>query len=358
MIEQISIHNFRGFSTIQVSGLKRVNVIVGRNASGKTAFLESIFMASSGAGPQVTLQLRALRQFGGQVVLAVPDSVAYRSLWADLFHWFEQDKTISIEIVGTDNDSRSMHISYGQPESQLLPFDTKTVTPSQPLSPAVMPQIVFEWRRGDDPPIVVRPKFTAKGLEIEGGTVEHFPILFFGPHITDLPEENARRFSELSKVGESKAIENAVRTEYPFITRLSIEYSASLPAVWASLKNSRQKIPVALISDGINKLMSILLGIAARRKGTMLIDQIEDGFYFARMPSVWKMIYRFAEENEVQIFATTHSIECLTALREAMRSHEDDFALIHAELKNGYCDLKMTKGKFLEAALGQGFELR
>ncbi|MGA3324635.1 MAG: AAA family ATPase [Terriglobia bacterium] len=358
MIDEIFIEHFRGFSSTHITGLKRVNVIVGKNASGKTALLESIFLSAGAAGPQVTLQLRALRQLGN-ILQIVGEPSAYRSLWEDLFHWFDQDKTVSIKIVGSNADSRSMRVLYEDSPSQLLPFGLDASSSSRPLSTTLMPQVLFEWQRGDDPPIQVRPKIGPRGFEFEGASAEHFPVIMFSPHATDAPDENAKRFSGLSKTGKISSIVRILRAEYPFIRSLSIEYSGTVPTVHASLThNYGKKIPVALISDGINRLLSIMLGIGTFPKGAILIDQIEDGFYYARMPSIWKALYRLAQLNEAQIFATTHSLECLSALQEAMRGNENDFSLIYAQKENGVCKITTTKGKFFEATIKQGFDPR
>jgi AAA15 family ATPase/GTPase len=117
-------------------------------------------------------------------------------------------------------------------------------------------------------------------------------------------------------------------------------------------------LPVALVSDGVNKLLSILLSIANFPKSSILLDEIENGFYFDRMASICKTIYRFASEQNAQIFASTHSQEFLNAVREVMRGTEDDFALLHAQRDNGACSIRTTEGRFFGATLGQGFEIR
>lgn len=352
MIDQIAIHNFRGFSSQQVSGLKRFNVIVGKNASGKTSFLEAVFMCAGASGPNVALSMRGMRQLGNSVLLTA-SKADYQSLWSDLFHWFEQDKTIAIEATGTSGDSRSMRIRYGNSAIQLLPFGTQT-----PQQSTFIPPIVFEWQRNEEPPISVIPKITAKGIEIEGASVEHFPAVMFGPHIGDSAEEVGKRFSELSKDGRIDSVVDALKFEHPFIESLSIEYSVSSPVVFASFKGNRRKLPIALVSDGVNKLLSILLSIANFPKSSILLDEIENGFYYDRMASICKTIYRSAKENECQIFATTHSSEFLKALQESIQGNEADFALLHAQRENGSCSMRTIKGKFLEASLEQGIEIR
>ena len=48
MYSRISIKNFRVIGSLEVDGLRRINLIVGRNNSGKTSFLESLFLLAEG----------------------------------------------------------------------------------------------------------------------------------------------------------------------------------------------------------------------------------------------------------------------------------------------------------------------
>ena len=48
MIKSLHAENFRCFKELDLSGLQRVNVVVGKNATGKTALLEAIRLALGG----------------------------------------------------------------------------------------------------------------------------------------------------------------------------------------------------------------------------------------------------------------------------------------------------------------------
>jgi len=100
------------------------------------------------------------------------------------------------------------------------------------------------------------------------------------------------------------------------------------------------------------------LSIASASKGTLLIDQIEDGFYFKKMASIWKVVHKFAKANGTQIFATTHSQECLDALLPVLEANEEDFALVRASRLNNVPTLRVIDGKGFSSALSQEFELR
>ena len=43
MISELKIESFRGFTSLDLRGLKRVNLVVGENNAGKTSLLEGIF---------------------------------------------------------------------------------------------------------------------------------------------------------------------------------------------------------------------------------------------------------------------------------------------------------------------------
>ena len=136
-----------------------------------------------------------------------------------------------------------------------------------------------------------------------------------------------------------------------------------------------EKIPIALLSAGINKLICILLAIAQNPKGLVLIDEIENGFYFDRLLPIWKLIHSFASDHEVQLFASTHSAECLRALIPVIEGNEKDFSLIrmiNQEVPKGagataldlglrvtnQIALESFRGRTLLAALRQHGEVR
>ncbi len=349
MIEGIKIQNFRCFSDIEVQGLKPINIIVGENASGKSAFLEAIFL-SAGAYPLNTFQFRAARQLGSQFELR-PDSASYWGLWEDLFNDFDLTKQIRIKVSGVGS-SHSLNLVRTLESSQTVSLGT------QPVPPQAFPLLTFEWERKGGHPIRVTPTMKGNSLTVEVPQHDHFPTLHFGPHISDLPQDNASRFSELSKDGKIQPVIDALRTEFPFVKTLSLEINSGIPTVFAEVEESHRKLPVGLISDGVNKLLSLLLGIANNRNGTILIDQIEDGFYFKKMPSTWRVIHSFAKENQAQVFATTHSQECLDALFPVLDANEEDFALLRASRSDGSIKFTVSNGRKFSSALSQEFELR
>ena len=102
-------------------------------------------------------------------------------------------------------------------------------------------------------------------------------------------------------------------------------------------------IPVQLMGDGISRILSLALAIASNPSGIVLVDEIENGIHHSVMEKVWKALGAFALSYDVQIFATTHSYECIGAAYRAFEyDDEDELRLFRIE-KDGQSKYKAVK---------------
>ena len=91
-----------------------------------------------------------------------------------------------------------------------------------------------------------------------------------------------------------------------------------------------------------------------------MIDEIETGIHYTRMKEFWKTIIVAAQKNDVQIFTTTHSKECLSYFQMAVEecNIEKDARIIRlAETKNGIKAYTNTYEQF-QSALVADSEIR
>lgn len=353
MIEAVQIQNFRCFKNASVRDLKRINLLVGKNAGGKTAFLEALFV-NRAADPRVALRIRSFRGLAKHVEIS-REPQSYEALWKDLFYQFNHNQRICVEVEDSTKGGRTLEIFYEEVGAPALLFG-KTPLDSDRIRPERIAEVVFRWVSPGGT-VVVRPRFTDLGLVFQG-TGESQPAIFFGPSFREAPEQSAERFSNLSKRGEEQAVVAAIQHEYPFVKSLSVEIDAGVATIYASLGEAAEKIPVPLVSDGINKLLGILLGMASYPGGVILIDEVENGIFHERLPSVWALMRGFADRFNVQVFATTHSRESIEAAAEAMLDHEDDLCLLRAEKEDGEARIYRYSGAELTGAIQHGFEIR
>jgi AAA15 family ATPase/GTPase len=87
----------------------------------------------------------------------------------------------------------------------------------------------------------------------------------------------------------------------------------------------------------------------------LLIDDIENGIHCETLPQIWKGIATLAASENIQVFATTHSRECLAAAHETMKALPAyDFALHRLQRVNGQLQAVTHDQAMLEAALQSG----
>jgi len=57
--------------------------------------------------------------------------------------------------------------------------------------------------------------------------------------------------------------------------------------------------------------------------GVLLVDEIDTGLYHGTQTDVWRLLIGTAKHLNVQIFATTHSWDCVEAFQEALENSAD-----------------------------------
>jgi AAA15 family ATPase/GTPase len=101
--------------------------------------------------------------------------------------------------------------------------------------------------------------------------------------------------------------------------------------------------------------------IASNPNGVIVIDEIETGFYYEVLDKVLRKICDFAEQedNNVQVIATTHSYELLSAFASAMEGREEDFSLLRSsQSDSGAASIKISRGTAAVSAIRQHLEVR
>jgi AAA15 family ATPase/GTPase len=345
MIEALEIKKFRCFDFVEVIGLRRINIIVGANASGKTTLLESLFLISG--KPEISFRLKTWRGLGDRVT--VNAQTWEDSPWKDLFFNLDRDNLIFIGLKNSVELTRSLRISAKPSQGVLIP------QPGEASQATAIAPIEFEWSKGNKTLGIVQPVLTPKGLTIEGAP-EPLPVSFFASAVPIYVEETANRISQLSKQKEDRKFFELIRQLFPIIEDLSIEIETGVPMIHASLSAVPRKIPLGLVSSGISKLVAILSAIATQR--VVLIDELENGIHYKKLPEVWSALNETAKTYDTQIFASTHSKECLDALVPAMEGRENDFALLRTRSEHGKYIVDSVAGEHLYSALKEGIEIR
>ncbi len=122
-------------------------------------------------------------------------------------------------------------------------------------------------------------------------------------------------------------------------------------------------VPINVMGDGIRRLLSIIVTIANQKNGFIFIDEIENGFHNKTLKVLWETIFDTAREYNVQIFATTHSYECIKSFHKAYiyNKHiedKDDIKLFRIENRQEKHLAHSFSHEELEDLLTENWEVR
>lgn len=67
-------------------------------------------------------------------------------------------------------------------------------------------------------------------------------------------------------------------------------------------------------------MLGIALSLSRARGGILLVDEIDTGIHYSVMESMWRLVCSTANRLDVQVFATTHSHDCVKSLSAISRS--------------------------------------
>ena len=61
MLERLHIRNYRLFNDLKIDQLSRINLIAGKNNSGKTSLLEALYLLAGGGNAQLAVNANIVR---------------------------------------------------------------------------------------------------------------------------------------------------------------------------------------------------------------------------------------------------------------------------------------------------------
>ncbi len=68
------------------------------------------------------------------------------------------------------------------------------------------------------------------------------------------------------------------------------------------------------MGDGMWRMLAMAIAITHCKGGFLLVDEIDTGLHHTVMSDMWKLIFNAAKRFDVQVFATTHSYDCVYSL--------------------------------------------
>lgn len=326
MLHTLDLKGFRGFGSYRLSGLTRVNLLVGKNNCGKTSVLEAIELLASGGNPRVLYN--SLKRRGEKGTRRMHEPVMDV---AHIFHGHACAPGVSFEL-SSNNGKRTLKV-------KILSLEE------------VEDRRVERWRRSrlfdpdeeGPPPLAMHIDRGVPGREIllpvmEDGTIgigyERYPRLVSSGHsgtpvhflTLDAfdPASMGKQWDTVLEEGVEAEIVADMKLLVPDLDSIVFLTSDNTgSSIRIGLRNDRRRVPIGAYGDGMRQLLALRLSFVGASNGVLLIDEIDAGLHWTVMEDVWQFVVEVASRLNVQVFATTHSFDCIRGLGSLLRNRPE-----------------------------------
>nr|WP_244981977.1 ATP-binding protein [Corallococcus exercitus] len=353
LLPSFRIQGFRAFRDLEIPRLGRVNLIVGKNNVGKTTLLEAIKVYA--AGLDAPWEIRELLERRQEIRRGSPREKSSPQIDIEraFFQPISPSGHASISLGPSDEEKQLLI------EPTLLVPANDNKTPEEQFFAHVYPE--GNAQEGDE----------VWEVGLGGVPIRHVPLRLLSDvhsfQVSDprqrglrlgpkgvltcgyLPARGIDRFNigalwdSIVLTANEQSTLQALRIIAPDIERVSLVEDPRQKGMRYALivrKTRSTPEPLHSMGDGMNRIFELALSLVSAKDGLLLIDEVENGVHYSAQEQLWRFIFEASSQLNVQVFATTHSWDCIAAFQKAASSHPEDGMLISLAQTDG--DIKAT----------------
>lgn len=324
MLQSLKIEGFRGFQNFEMANLGRINLLVGKNNSGKTSILEAIQFLYAQNNIDIFLETISYRgEFGWS-----ESNLPSRTKVFEICHLFPGHEIIPSKKIIISGYGKSylasVTISVESIPIQLSLFSDKNDDINQNNDNNFDNE---EWGK-----LILSIGWIGSQKPIE------MELLANGT----LARDSIRRIASLSRISHKIGIDNKIELKFltPFsltssdmatlfdnivlspledliieslkIIEPKIERIASVGSgkyltsnnlgvrggFLIKIKNHDQPIPIGSLGDGFWRMLGLVLAMVNLENGILLVDEIDSGLHFTVMTDMWKVVWETAKKTQ------------------------------------------------------------
>ncbi|WP_311273291.1 MULTISPECIES: AAA family ATPase [unclassified Rhizobium] len=333
-IDRFDIGSFRGLTDIRLENLSRINLLVGSNNAGKTSILEAIavhfnaFDIVEWYNIARTREGRSITPFAD--ALSTLDSLRWMFPSDNALMW-DDSNTLPIHLESSRGDATDVVTATCKQTRGILPYEMirrdvgnnrvgldgepvedvglligVNATLTQDMLLPVEHSMDFQlWSQ-----LGLRSEMTRARRKVN--------LQFLAPYGHRSTPQNLRRLTEATHLGTRNDIDDLLRDLDERLQGVEIITSEDGRTPKIAVRTKKGGLfPLAVLGDGVRRALSIALALQSAKNGILLIDEIEAALHVSALDRVYCWLSNAVESYNVQVFATTHSLEAIDAIIKA-----------------------------------------
>jgi predicted ATPase len=394
-LSSLAVKNFRQLRDLSIADLGHLNLIVGGNNSGKSTLLDALRLFAGKAAPSLIEELllshgelqntiqdasgdllpeQAIANlfFGRKFPVADGDRIivgdADLKQFASLEHIYLQEEFESREIDGEAATFRRLRrlakANAAQASSaieavEIVSSDGPDLLGAAARTTRIALEDMFSKRpsvrsRLEESIVGIPYSYVSSRFNTQNSLAEAWDavVLTDGESLA----LDALRIIEPQTVGLAFVQNNRPRAYRASPSRPVDERIAVLKVVGVELP-----VPLQSMGDGMARLLQLVLSALRAGDGFLLVDEIENGLHFSVQERLWDVLFALSKRYGLQVFATTHSSDCVRAFSEVSLRYQDlDGKLLHMDRveSNGEAVVSVMSERALSDLISSSIEVR
>jgi len=356
MYKYLKIENFRGFKKLEIDNLKQISLFVGKNNCGKTTIIESLFLITGPTNPSLPIRISEIRGLSPMDL----------SSWTTIF--YNLDIKLCINISAELTKPYEKRVLKIKPNIETFTYTTNSKNKkddaldfdkSYSVTTPTFDSLILEYnykQAGKKRAKKVTSRLIKREPDVIGQQKEKYKDYLIGAYISSnmkLADIDSRFHSLLMKKRTDEIVEILKQME-PSFKSLDIGRDRVL---YCDIGLER-RLPINIMGDGFITVLSAVMNIMDMENGMVFFDEIESGLHHSWQDILWEAIFKTAKKYNVQVFASTHSMECVKAFANASMEYKDLAQLFRIDKFDNKFKVINYSVKSLLSALESGWEVR
>ncbi len=364
--KSIHIERFRRLENLRLDDLGTVNLLVGKNNSGKTSVLEALAVMSDPFSPFNWINTAWERELKSA-----------RTPVLEVLNWMfphngplhnDYEGSAIVEGVWSTGYPLRIEAKYHEfrelaLQSALAGFpDLENEEPSEYAAnlhisvKGVASNILNTGRDIDDQ---ITHEFRGGIFHVTEHKLAQLPHQFVSPvsHRT-----NRQLLTSVDQVLEERLKDDVVRLMQklaPDVEDIEIRSPQGRTAVVHLYHSGIGHVPLTVEGDGMRRALAFASAAVLAKNGILLIDEVETALHPSALGSIFRFLVQICRDIKVQLFVSTHSLEAVDAMMASVDDCIGDLVAYHLPPRGSSLSAYRLGGKSIRSMRTEsGLDLR